>query len=74
VDLHLARLQRSAERLAIPLPPGWPELVALVTSAYGNAAGVLRLTCSKGPPGGHPVGFALAARSRLQPCKAGSTG
>ena len=61
LDLHLARLERSAERLAIPLPDGWPELVALATSAYGAQDGVLRLTCSKGVPGGTPVGFALAS-------------
>ena len=61
LELHLARLQRSAERLAIPLPSGWAELAALVTSAYDSPDGVLRLTCSKGSPGGRPVGFALAS-------------
>jgi 4-amino-4-deoxychorismate lyase len=60
LDLHLARLQRSAERLAIPLPSGWTELAALVTSAYDAPDGMLRLTCSKGIPGGAPVGFGLA--------------
>ena len=60
LDLHLARFQRSADRLAIPLPGGWPELAALVTTEYGEPDGVLRLTCSKGVPGGEPVGFALA--------------
>jgi len=61
LDLHLARLQRSAERLAIPLPSGWQQLAALATSAYDAPDGVLRLTCSKGPPGGRPVGFGLAS-------------
>ena len=59
LDLHLARLARSAERVAIDLPPGWPELVAVATGAYGAADGVLRLTCSKGAPDAEPVGFAL---------------
>ena len=61
LELHLARLQRSADRLAIPLPPGWAALARLATEAYGEADGMLRLTCSKGVPGGSPVGFALAS-------------
>ena len=60
LDLHLTRLQRSAERLQIPLPPGWEALAHLAAEAYGGADGMLRLTCSKGVPGGQPVGFALA--------------
>lgn len=60
LELHLARLQRSADRLAIPLPPGWAELARVTAKAYGEADGMLRLTCSKGVPGGAPVGFALA--------------
>ena len=60
LDLHLARLHRSAERMALPLPEGWPELAALATSAYDAPDGMLRLTCSKGAPGGSPVGFAVA--------------
>jgi 4-amino-4-deoxychorismate lyase len=56
---HLARLARSADRLAIPLPGGWEELAALAVSAYGEQDGVLRLICSKGPPDGAPVGLAL---------------
>jgi 4-amino-4-deoxychorismate lyase len=59
LDLHLERLARSAARVAIDLPGGWPELVALATGAYTGADGVLRLTCSKGAPGAAPVGFAL---------------
>lgn len=59
VDAHLARLARSAQRLAIELPTGWERLVEVATKAYAPADGVLRLTCSKGPPGGGPVGFAL---------------
>jgi 4-amino-4-deoxychorismate lyase len=61
LDLHLARLQRSADRLAIPLPPGWAELARLASGAYDAADGMLRLTCTKGAPGGAPVGFALAS-------------
>lgn len=60
LDLHLARLQRSAARLDIPLPPGWAELAHAAARAYGPDDGMLRLTCSKGPAGGAPVGFALA--------------
>ena len=64
LDLHLARLQRSAERVAIDLPDGWAELARTAAEAYGSANGadgMLRLTCSKGPTGGSPVGFALAS-------------
>ena len=61
VDVHLARLHRSAERLAIALPPGWEALIDTVTSAYDAPDGALRLVCSKGPPDGRPVAFALAS-------------
>ena len=61
LDLHLARLARSAERVAIPLPEGWERLARTAAAAYGEADGMLRLTCSKGPAGGAPVGFALAS-------------
>ena len=60
LDLHLARLARSAERVGIDLPPGWAELAAVATGAYDGSDGMLRLTCSKGPVGCAPVGFALA--------------
>jgi 4-amino-4-deoxychorismate lyase len=56
---HLDRLARSAARVEVELPGGWPALVDLVTRAWGSADGTLRLTCSKGSPGGDPVGFAL---------------
>jgi 4-amino-4-deoxychorismate lyase len=59
LDLHLERLERSAARVAIDLPGGWRELVALATGAYTADDGVLRLTCSKGAPGALPVGYAL---------------
>ncbi len=59
LPLHLDRLDRSAARLAIDLPHGWAELARVATEAFGKADGVLRLTCSKGAPGGEPVGFAL---------------
>jgi 4-amino-4-deoxychorismate lyase len=59
VEAHLARLARSADRLAIELPPGWQRLAEVAVEAYRLPDGVLRLTCSKGPPGGLPVGFAL---------------
>jgi 4-amino-4-deoxychorismate lyase len=61
LDLHLRRLQRSAERLSIELPPGWKALAHAAVDAYGAGEGMLRLTCSKGVPGGAPVGFALAS-------------
>lgn len=61
LDLHLARLTRSAERVGIALPPGWERLALTAAEAYGEADGMLRLTCSKGPAGGAPVGFALAS-------------
>ncbi|TAL12913.1 MAG: hypothetical protein EPN99_16415 [Frankiales bacterium] len=60
LDLHLARLARSAERMAIPLPSGWERLALTAAEAYGDADGMLRLTCSKGSAAGAPVGFALA--------------
>lgn len=59
LDLHLERLARSAARLAIALPGGWEELASVATDAFGADDGVLRLTCTKGPPDGDPVGFAL---------------
>jgi 4-amino-4-deoxychorismate lyase len=31
----------------------------VAVAAYGRTTGVLRLICSKGPPGGAPVGFAV---------------
>lgn len=61
LDLHLARLARSADRVGIDLPPGWELLAQTAAQAYGEADGMLRLTCSKGPAGGAPVGFALAS-------------
>mgnify|MGYP000698707329 CR=1 FL=1 len=61
LDLHLARLARSAERVGIALPQGWERLALVAATAYGDADGMLRLTCSKGPAGGVPVGFALAS-------------
>ena len=59
VRLHLDRLARSAARVAIDLPCGWEALVETAVTAYDGDDGVLRLTCSKGAPGGRPVGFAL---------------
>ncbi|MDX6197464.1 MAG: 4-amino-4-deoxychorismate lyase [Actinomycetota bacterium] len=61
VEAHLARLARSAQRLAIELPTGWERLAQVAVGAYRPADGVLRLTCTKGPPGGVPVGFALVS-------------
>ncbi len=45
---HLARLARSAERLALTLPVGWPELAALAVATWGRPDGVMRLVCSRG--------------------------
>jgi 4-amino-4-deoxychorismate lyase len=58
LELHLRRLQRSAQRLAIDLPGGW-ERLALAAAATQDD-GMLRLTCTKGAPGSRPVGFAVA--------------
>ena len=58
LDLHLARLERSAARVGIALPDGWEELAR--TAAGTQDDGFLRLTCTKGPPGAAPVGFAVA--------------
>jgi 4-amino-4-deoxychorismate lyase len=60
LDAHLRRLARSAARLAIPIPRGWERLAEVAVTAYGHPDGALRLICSKGPPDGSPVGFALA--------------
>ena len=54
VDRHLQRLARSAARLALPLPQGWPDLVTLAVASWGQPTGVLRLVCSRGG-----VAFAL---------------
>jgi 4-amino-4-deoxychorismate lyase len=59
LDAHLRRLARSADCLAIALPPGWERLAEVAVAAYGHPDGVLRLVCSKGPPDGRPVGLAL---------------
>ncbi len=59
LSLHLERLARSAERVAIELPDGWAELARFAVDAYAAPDGVLRLTCTKGAPGAEPVGFAL---------------
>jgi 4-amino-4-deoxychorismate lyase len=60
---HLSRLRRSAHRVGVALPGGWERLAAVACEAYGAGAGgadgVLRLTCTKGPPGDAPVGWAL---------------
>ena len=54
LDAHLHRLAASAERLDIPLPPGWEELAQ--AACEGQVDGALRLVCTKGPP---PLGFAV---------------
>lgn len=54
LDAHLARLARSAARVAIDLPSGWDELSKTAVQAYGATDGVLRLVCTKGG-----LGFAL---------------
>lgn len=59
LDLHLARMHRSAHRLDLALPDGWAQLAAFAAEHWPLPDGVLRLTCSKGAPGGDPVGFAL---------------
>lgn len=59
---HLARLGRSAARLELPLPAGWPELVAHLLAEAPEplrADGVLRLVCTRGAPGQPPLAFGL---------------
>jgi 4-amino-4-deoxychorismate lyase len=48
VDAHLARLQRSAARLAVHLPAGHEALVDCAVSAWGDEDGVLRVVVTKG--------------------------
>jgi 4-amino-4-deoxychorismate lyase len=48
VDAHLARLQRSADRLAVPLPAGHEALVDCAVGAWGDEDGVLRVVVTKG--------------------------
>jgi 4-amino-4-deoxychorismate lyase len=74
LDLHLARLARSAARLAIDLPSGWEALAHVAVEAYGEQDGMLRLTCSKGVPGGPPVGFAVAAPVATETLRARAEG
>jgi 4-amino-4-deoxychorismate lyase len=64
IDLHLARLARSAARLDLPVPDpaAWRELIATVLAAW-TAPGevVLRLVLARGAEdvGGAPTGLAL---------------
>ena len=58
LDLHLARMQRSAGRVGIALPGGWTELALAAAATQDD--GFLRLTCTKGAPDAGPVGFAVA--------------
>lgn len=58
LDLHLARMHRSAQRLSITLPDGWRRLARAAAATQDD--GFLRLTCTKGAPGAAPVGFAVA--------------
>ena len=48
VESHLRRLARSAARLELDLPTGWPALVALAEQSWPDPDGVLRLVCSRG--------------------------
>jgi 4-amino-4-deoxychorismate lyase len=48
VAAHLARLRRSAARLALDLPAGHEELVPVAAAAHGGGEGVLRLVVSRG--------------------------
>lgn len=58
LEAHLARLARSAARLAIDLPGGWAELARAAAATQDE--GYLRLTCTRGATGAGPVGFAVA--------------
>jgi 4-amino-4-deoxychorismate lyase len=63
IDLHLARLARSAARLDLPAPPAaaWRGLIAEVLAAWAAPGeAVLRLVLTRGvEPDGEPTGFAL---------------
>lgn len=48
VDAHLARLRRSAARLAVDLPVGHEGLVDCAVGAWGEEDGVLRVVVTKG--------------------------
>jgi 4-amino-4-deoxychorismate lyase len=58
LDAHLDRLARSADRMALPLPPraDLVDLVDQACAAWPSASeGVLRLVCTRGPEEGGPV-------------------
>jgi 4-amino-4-deoxychorismate lyase len=60
---HLARLERSAESLGLPVPDG-THLAELAGLALGRASrldAVLRLYWTPGPPGGEAVGVAMVS-------------
>ena len=58
---HIARLERSAERIGLPAPNrAKVEALALLALDHAGAPdAVLRLYWSPGPPGGEPVGIAM---------------
>lgn len=57
---HLERLARSAAAVAVQAPPAdrWRQLVEEAVRCWGEAEGMIRLVCTKGPEGGEPVAFA----------------
>jgi 4-amino-4-deoxychorismate lyase len=63
IDLHLARLARSAARLDLPAPrpSAWRELIGSVLAAWAAPGeAVLRLVLTRGAEaGGEPTGFAV---------------
>lgn len=52
LDAHLERLERSAARIGLPLPPGLGEAVAETVAANGIADSAVRLTVTRGPGAG----------------------
>ena len=65
LDEHLARMRRSAEHMALPLPAA-DELAGLARQACAawpaGVAGALRLVCTRGPEdGGPPTVFATVS-------------
>ena len=67
-DEHLARLEQGARALAIPWPPPWDvrAALALYCRELGPRAATLRITLTRGVPGGRPS-LVVGARAIVRP-------